>query len=105
MIRSFLYRPDKGVKVGEGIDDFQAMVKQEGALLWVDMCKPTDEESYVLTNDFDFHPLAIDDAINDANPRSAIGYYEPGHYCQNIPVRYFLLLSFKSPIAFSLINA
>jgi magnesium transporter len=75
MIRSFLYRPDKGVKVGEGIDDFQAMVKQEGALLWVDMCKPTDEESYVLTNDFDFHPLAIEDVISE-KPRTKLDNYE-----------------------------
>ncbi len=75
MIRSFLYLPNEGVKVGEGIDDFQAMAKQEGALLWVDLCKPTDEESFVLTNDFSFHPLAVEDVISE-KPRAKLDNYE-----------------------------
>ncbi len=75
MIRSFLYLPDVGVKIHEGIGDFDKWCEQENALLWIDMCKPTDEESFVLTNDFQFHPLAIEDVIAE-KPRTKIDDYE-----------------------------
>lgn len=75
MIKSFLYLPDVGVKIHEGIGDFDAWCEQEDALLWIDMCKPTDEESFVLTNDFQFHPLAIEDVISE-KPRTKIDDYD-----------------------------
>ena len=75
MIKSFLYLPGEGVRVQEGIADFRAMTRTEGAVLWVDMCKPTDEESYVLTHDFNFHPLAVEDVISE-KPRTKLDDYE-----------------------------
>ncbi len=75
MIRSFLYLPDSGVKVHKGIGDFDSWCARDDALLWVDMCKPTDEESFVLTNDFQFHPLAIEDVIAE-KPRTKLDDYE-----------------------------
>lgn len=65
MIRSFYYLPDEGVRTVEGIADFDRMAGTENSVLWVDMLKPTDEESYVLTHDFKFHPLAIEDVISE----------------------------------------
>jgi magnesium transporter len=65
VIKSFYYLPDEGVRVIDGIADFDALCADERAFLWVDMCKPTDEESYVLTHDFKFHPLAIEDVISE----------------------------------------
>ncbi|MBD3256968.1 hypothetical protein GF377_00950, partial [candidate division GN15 bacterium] len=65
MIKSFLYLPDEGIQVAEGVQDFDRMFAREGAKLWIDMCKPTDEESYVLTHDFKFHPLAVEDVISE----------------------------------------
>ena len=65
MIKSFLYLPDEGIKVIEGIADFDRICEQKNAVLWVDMCKPTDEESFVLTHDFKFHPLAVEDVISE----------------------------------------
>ncbi len=75
MIRSFLYLPGEGVKVSEGIDDFRAWSRDQQAVLWVDMCKPTDEESYVLTHDFNFHPLAVEDVISE-RPRTKLDDYD-----------------------------
>ncbi len=75
MIKSFLYLPGEGVQVDEGVTDFKAMARQEGAVLWVDMCKPTDEESYILTHDFNFHPLAIEDVISE-KPRTKLDDYD-----------------------------
>jgi len=51
------------------------MAGQPGAILWVDMCKPTDEESYILTHDFNFHPLAVEDVISE-KPRTKLDDYD-----------------------------
>ena len=75
MIKSFYYVPGESVKVIDGITDFDGMVKTEGSVLWVDICRPTDEESFVLTHDFKFHPLAIEDVISE-KARSKIDDYE-----------------------------
>lgn len=75
MIRSFYYEPVEGAKVIEGIADFDNLVSVEKSLLWVDMCKPTDEESYVLTHDFKFHPLAIEDVISEKS-RTKLDNYD-----------------------------
>lgn len=75
MIKSFYYLPDEGVKVTDGIADFDRMIAMEGSVLWVDMCKPTDEESFVLTHDFKFHPLAIEDVISEKS-QTKIDDYE-----------------------------
>ncbi len=65
MIKSFHYRPGDGVKVIEGIADFDRLIAAPESILWVDMCKPTDQESFILTHDFKFHPLAIEDVISE----------------------------------------
>ncbi|MFZ5981630.1 MAG: magnesium/cobalt transporter CorA [Candidatus Zixiibacteriota bacterium] len=75
MIRSFYYLPKEGVKVIEGIADFDKLTAVENSILWVDMCKPTDQESFVLTHDFKFHPLAVEDVISEKS-RTKIDDYE-----------------------------
>jgi len=75
MIRYFHYQPGVGVKTVEGIGDFDKLVATEESILWVDLCKPTDQESYILTHDFDFHPLAIEDVISE-KPRTKIDDYD-----------------------------
>lgn len=75
MIRSFFYLPNQGVQVIEGIADFDALLKQPNSVLWVDLNTPTDDESYVLTHDFNFHPLAIEDVISE-RPRTKLDIYD-----------------------------
>ncbi|MDZ4722778.1 MAG: magnesium/cobalt transporter CorA [candidate division Zixibacteria bacterium] len=75
MIRSFYYVPGQGVTSHDGIADFDAMTAVEGSILWVDMKKPTDQELFVLTHDFKFHPLAIEDVIAERS-RTKIDDYE-----------------------------
>jgi magnesium transporter len=75
VIKSFLYVPGRDVQVIDGIADFDRLLSQENCLLWVDLCKPTDEESFILTHDFDFHPLAIEDVISE-KPRTKIDDYD-----------------------------
>lgn len=75
MIRSFHYVPDAGVTITEGVADFDTMSSVENSFLWVDLCKPTDEESFILTHDFKFHPLAIEDVISE-KPRTKLDVYD-----------------------------
>ncbi|MFA6033816.1 MAG: magnesium/cobalt transporter CorA [Myxococcota bacterium] len=43
-------------------------LKDAGGLLWIDMCDPSEAEwRKVLVDTFDFHPLAVEDAIQDVN--------------------------------------
>ncbi|HWR82544.1 MAG TPA: magnesium/cobalt transporter CorA [Candidatus Deferrimicrobium sp.] len=75
MIKSFLYLPGAEVKAIDGIADFDQLLREEKCVLWLDLCKPTDEESFVLTHDFAFHPLAIEDVIAE-RPRTKIDDYD-----------------------------
>lgn len=75
MIKSFLFTPDKRIEIIDGIGDFDRLLQNPDSLLWVDMCKPTDKESFVLTHDFKFHPLAIEDVISE-KPRTKIDDYD-----------------------------
>lgn len=77
MIRSFYYLPSEGIKVLEDIQDFDRLLAAEGAVAWIDMFKPTDQELFILTHDFKFHPLAIEDVIAE-NSRTKIDDYD--HY-------------------------
>jgi magnesium transporter len=75
MIRSFYYLPSEGVQVLDDIQDFDRLMAVEGAVVWIDMLKPTDQELFILTHDFKFHPLAIEDVIAE-NSRTKVDDYE-----------------------------
>ncbi|MCH8992120.1 MAG: magnesium/cobalt transporter CorA [Acidobacteria bacterium] len=66
MIVTHVYQPDRGIVRREGIEPFDELVRDAGIVFWVDIQAPSNEESYVLTGDFGFHPLAIEDAIAEA---------------------------------------
>lgn len=75
MIRSFYHRSDGQVVVNDAVMDFDRLAAAPESVLWVDLCKPTDEESFVLTHDFKFHPLAIEDVITEKT-RTKLDDYE-----------------------------
>jgi magnesium transporter len=75
MIKYFLYRPGQGIEVSDKIGNFDRILADEQAILWVDLCKPTDEESFILTHDFKFHPLAIEDVLYE-KPRTKVDDYD-----------------------------
>lgn len=66
MIVTHVYQADRGIVRREGIEPFDELVRDTGIVFWVDIQAPSNEESYVLTGDFGFHPLAIEDAIAEA---------------------------------------
>ena len=77
MIRTFIWTPEEGTEVHEGIIDFDRYLERPELIMWVDLTAPSDKESFVLTHDFKFHPLAIEDVISEV-PRPKLDDY--GNY-------------------------
>jgi magnesium transporter len=65
MIKSFYWKAGQSVEEIDGIADFDSLVTDPDVLLWIDMTDPDDKESFILTHDFHFHPLAIEDVIEE----------------------------------------
>ena len=65
MISSFIWNPDDGGRQVDGMINFQELIEQKDTVMWVDLSQPTDEESYILTHDFKFHPLVIEDVLSE----------------------------------------
>lgn len=65
MIVTHVYQPDHGIVRREGIEAFDELLNNREQIFWVDFHQPTNEESYLLTGDFGFHPLAIEDVISE----------------------------------------
>jgi len=88
MIRSLLWRPDQPVRQIDGIADFDSLFADPEAVLWIEMFDPTDEESYILTHDFHFHPLAIEDVIEEEDVISELSRAKIDDYKNYIYVEF-----------------
>ncbi len=66
MIRTFYFTEEGGIQVGFDVSEIPAMLQNEAGLLWVDFQgNPPEEDEPVLRDIFQFHPLAIDDALQE----------------------------------------
>ena len=68
MIRSLYRPPDGPLRTGLSTDELPPVLREGVGLLWVDLCDephPACEE--ILVNVFGFHPLAVDDALNESH--------------------------------------
>lgn len=61
MITSYYYTSGGALKQNLDEDDMRAAVRSGEGLLWVNLQKPTPDETFVLDEAFGFHPLAIED--------------------------------------------
>jgi magnesium transporter len=52
----------------------ESLTEVEGAVHWIDLTAPTDEEAAILTDPFHFHPLAIEDCLQDVHHPKADDY-------------------------------
>lgn len=68
MIRSFYCSPDGKIQTDLQIDQFGSLARQAGGLLWVDFqaTAPSEDEP-IMRQQFGFHPLAIDDALQESH--------------------------------------
>ncbi len=68
MIRSIYYAPDGKQRENLTIEEFPKALRTPKGLLWVDFeCTPAEEDEPILLNVFGFHPLAVDDALQETH--------------------------------------
>lgn len=68
MIRSLCYIPNQPIAENLPIQDYAAILKNPKALLWVDFDNEPDATTEpILTGTFGFHPLAVDDALQETH--------------------------------------
>lgn len=68
MIRSIAYRPGQELLIDVPTDDYRSFLALPDCLLWVDFVSEPDEICEpILTDIFQFHPLAVDDALKETH--------------------------------------
>ncbi|WP_051405054.1 magnesium/cobalt transporter CorA [Bacillus cihuensis] len=73
VIRTCVITKDNGTLYNVELNELNEI---EAAWYWVDFANPTEEESLLLSNFFQFHPLAIEDSRDDFKQRPKIDFYE-----------------------------
>jgi magnesium transporter len=68
MIRSLYRTPAGQVRIGLESSELAAALEDGGSLLWLDLrSEPLDACEQILKDTFGFHPLAIDDALEESH--------------------------------------
>ena len=70
MIRSLYYAPGKALRTDIPAEEFPALAKEREGLLWVDFASESAAVCQPILESFGFHPLAIDDALQESWCRS-----------------------------------
>ena len=63
MARTRLYRGGELVLEDFPVEDISAHLETEGACVWLDYCAPSDTELATIVEEFQLHPLAVEDAV------------------------------------------
>ncbi|MBM4049738.1 MAG: magnesium and cobalt transport protein CorA, partial [Planctomycetes bacterium] len=61
MLHIYSLTADKTIRCDVPRADIPRLLAEPGAVLWVDLDAPTDEERCLLDDPFAFHPLTIED--------------------------------------------
>jgi len=63
VITIFTYSKEEGFLAGMPVENLPERLRDPRCLIWVDLESATTEEALILSRDFNFHPLAIEDCI------------------------------------------
>jgi magnesium transporter len=67
MIRSLFYTPGKPMRTEIPPEEFTHLARDRRSLLWVDFIGETPESAEPILRNFGFHPLAIDEALQETH--------------------------------------
>ncbi len=65
MARTRLYRDGKLELENFAVEDISEHLKHADAYVWLDYCAPNQEELATIVEEFELHPLAVEDAVNE----------------------------------------
>jgi magnesium transporter len=63
--RTRLYRGGELVLENFPVEDISVHLEKQGACVWLDYCAPSDAELATVVEEFQLHPLAVEDAVNE----------------------------------------
>ncbi len=64
MIQSFIYSGSKQCQANASLEMIQKALHENHGMVWMDFDHPAEEEVKLLSEFFNFHPLAIEDCVN-----------------------------------------
>ena len=68
MIQTLYYSPDEQIQTDLALEELPGIVQSGTGVLWVDFeATPPEKDEPILRQVFDFHPLAIDDALQETH--------------------------------------
>lgn len=67
MIRSLYYSPGKPIRKDIPPQEFTKLIRDRRSLLWIDFVNEPDENSLPILQDFGFHSLSIEDALQQTH--------------------------------------
>jgi magnesium transporter len=67
MIRSLFFEPGKDIRKNIPPEDFQKLIRNQSGILWVDFVDEPPDICLPILQGFGFHPLAIDDALQETH--------------------------------------
>jgi len=67
MIRSLYYMPGKPIRKNIPPEEFPKLIRNRRGVLWVDFTSETPENCLPILTGFGFHPLAINDALQETH--------------------------------------
>jgi magnesium transporter len=67
MIRALFYTPGKPVRTDVPPQEFQRLIRDRRGLLWIDFLSEPPDIAEPILRGFGFHPLAIDDALEETH--------------------------------------
>ncbi len=70
-----LYQNGNRVDGPSDISDLVSMAERDGGFVWLGLAEPTQTEFDMVVGELNFHPLAVEDAVN-AKQRPKIEDYE-----------------------------
>jgi len=67
MMRSIFFLPGKPIRTDISPEEFPRLTRDKRGLLWVDFTSEAPETALPILQGFNFHPLAIDDALQETH--------------------------------------
>lgn len=67
MIRTLYYKPGKPIRTDISPAEFPKLIRDRNSVLWVDFIAEPEEQAEPILSSFGFHPLAIDDALQETH--------------------------------------
>lgn len=67
MIRSLYFEPGKSIRTNLSPQEFPSLTRNRRSILWVDFAGEPPEACFPILQNFGFHPLSIDDALQETH--------------------------------------